>query len=249
MNDDCIYYIFTFLSMPDLISCSLVNIRFHNITKSEQLWLPLFTKHFPTLKCPTFFYHNFKQYYNLSIFTQKYFKSDMNTIINQQTFLLSCRSVNTLPTTIYLCNNLKKLDISYNKLIILPDEIGYLVNLQTLYANSNKLKKLPHTIGKCTSLEILQVSCNELTEIPSTVGSMISLQYLTVSYNKLQTIPQAISQCHNINKIWLRYNPLQTMQYMLTELKNLETIIIDESQKSYMPKDFGQNYYDSSIKN
>ena len=44
--------------------------------------------------------------------------------------------------------NLRKVNLSENKILYLPDEIGELHDLEELKIDNNNLKKLPDTLGK-----------------------------------------------------------------------------------------------------
>lgn len=65
-----------------------------------------------------------------------------------------------LPAEIKKLKNLKKLDISYNRMTGLPAELGQLFNLESLDVSHNQLTGLPYELGNLKKLKTLNVSGN-----------------------------------------------------------------------------------------
>jgi len=84
--------------------------------------------------------------------------------------------------------NIKRLNLSGNKLTKLPKEIVNLTQLKTLDLTSNKLTKLPKEIGNLIQLQELNLSRNQLTELPREIGNLTQLQHLNLSSNKLEEL-------------------------------------------------------------
>ena len=122
MNDDCYYYIISFLDIKDNIKLSLVNKSFHTISKNEILWKIFYNITFYNIKCDIMFYHNYKLCYILNTFLMKYGK-EINNINN--------------------CLNL-----SFNKLQLISPEISQLHMLQTLCLDNNQLQLVPQNINR-----------------------------------------------------------------------------------------------------
>lgn len=94
---------------------------------------------------------------------------------------------------------LTHLNISYNKLTVLPPEIKQLRQLQLLNVSHNHLKSLPITIGLFPNLKVLDVSYNELKSLPSSFAELrnhktniITLSKLELTGNDIEVPPKRI---------------------------------------------------------
>ncbi|MDR2815162.1 MAG: AAA family ATPase, partial [Proteiniphilum sp.] len=92
----------------------------------------------------------------------------------------------TLPAT------LEYLDVSYNKLPVLPESIGNLTSLETLNVRCNELMELPEAIGKLTMLNTLDISYNRISVLPESINTL-PLEHCNVRGNNLQTLPEKIA--------------------------------------------------------
>jgi len=82
------------------------------------------------------------------------------------------------------------LNVSKNKLGVLPLTLGYLVNLSSLDVSANKIVKLPSNIGNLTQLRSLIVNRNLLTELPPDIGRLQQLNYLDLWGNAISVLPE-----------------------------------------------------------
>lgn len=81
-----------------------------------------------------------------------------------------------------LAKSLKLLNLSENKIVLLPNYICNLTQLVTLDLNKNQLKLLPPSMGKFTNLKHLQASENNLKILPGSF-SRLRLETLELSAN------------------------------------------------------------------
>ncbi|RZB41595.1 LRR 8 domain containing protein [Asbolus verrucosus] len=72
--------------------------------------------------------------------------------------------------------NLRTLDLSDNKFVVLPNEISRFLQLRHLNLNKNKLAKIPDCIGALTKLETLNFCHNNLSTLPRTLSNLINLK-------------------------------------------------------------------------
>ncbi|HSW77012.1 MAG TPA: leucine-rich repeat domain-containing protein [Candidatus Saccharimonadales bacterium] len=107
---------------------------------------------------------------------------------------LSHNRLNVLPPEIGQLSHLIYLNLSNNQLSALPPEIGQLRALQTLSLFNNQLSALPPEIGQLSFLQTLYLSNNQLSALPPEMGQMCDLQYLILSYNQLNALPPEMSR-------------------------------------------------------
>jgi len=78
---------------------------------------------------------------------------------------------------------LQILNLSYNKLMKLPECIGNLSRLINLQLMSNQLNSLPETMGNLSALQILNVGDNWIKLIPENIGNLTTLKELVLFSN------------------------------------------------------------------
>ncbi|CAH1391630.1 unnamed protein product [Nezara viridula] len=85
---------------------------------------------------------------------------------------------------------LKHLDISYNRLELLPEWVGTCQLLRTLFASHNLISSLPDRFFSSEgSLQTLQLSFNRLSSLPPLTKNS-SLQQIFLQGNRIRTLPQ-----------------------------------------------------------
>jgi len=87
---------------------------------------------------------------------------------------------------------LEILDLSFNKLISLPECIMECTQLRILDVCNNQLKSLPEHMDKLKKLRKLFVNSNFLNEIPEKIGGCREMEKLWVSDNNLRYLPQSL---------------------------------------------------------
>ncbi|EQC35998.1 hypothetical protein SDRG_06738 [Saprolegnia diclina VS20] len=98
-----------------------------------------------------------------------------------------------LPPSLLMLAHLAELDLSRNCLLELPEALGRsFPQLRTLNVSCNALRRLPDAIGHLKSLEVLDVGHNHLTELPLLLSHLTKLTALDVSYNLLATVPMTL---------------------------------------------------------
>lgn len=122
--------------------------------------------------------------------------------------LVAC-SLDHIPSAIFSLNNLRELDLKYNKLTAfdqfplprrlvclklwhnnityIPNEIGRLAKLQRLYVSNNKIERISEELFSCLNLQILDLSHNKLTSISANVGRLQKLQHFAVTANMVRS--------------------------------------------------------------
>lgn len=117
---------------------------------------------------------------------------------NYEIILLYSNRIQALPEPINRFSNLKILDVSNNRLNILPDVFKH-CPLTSLIAKHNQLsnESLPKSFfsSKC-SLRELNLSGNQLNFFPEQILELNSLKYLYLGSNNIANIPKDIWKLH-----------------------------------------------------
>ncbi len=97
-----------------------------------------------------------------------------------------------------LRQNLRHLDLSDNKLALIPSFIGQFAILKHLNLDSNRLTFLPDEIGHLKKLEFFSAKNNCICSIPETLEAIFSLKTLNLSSNRLTQFPVCITNLPNL---------------------------------------------------
>lgn len=127
----------------------------------------------------------------VSIFTknlekQKKLREKLSNLLyntqNLKELTLCCGSAD-LPPEIYELEDLRKLNLSYNKLRAVPSKIENLKNLLYLNLSNNELSGITPKIGNLENLVLLNLSDNKLILLPFELENLKNLAYLDLSNN------------------------------------------------------------------
>ena len=146
------------------------------------------------------------------------------------------------PRTIQYMNNLQELDISKNELMNIPDEFIYLKNLKKLNISYNKIQLIQMNLfANLFSLQELYCNNNLITNIQSlnnytVFNSMPNLKLLDISNNQLQEYI-IFKQIPNLEKINISYNKLSNILGLSTCIKLTEVDCSNNGMKQF-PNDF-----------
>lgn len=152
-------------------------------------------------------------------------------------FDYSGNKISDWSTLTELCS-LKKLDISYTGISVLPMEISNLENLTNLNLSHNNLQELPESLKELTQLRYLNLSNNPLKKLPQWIGEMTQLEVLDVSQTQLKTLPESIVNLSLLNELILKKNPF----------KSLPTVLLKIPKKVIKLEERNKALYDEKIK-
>eukprot|EP00960_Hanusia_phi_P045063 757007-Hanusia_phi.AAC.2 len=107
---------------------------------------------------------------------------------------LESRSLNEVPLHVLTSLQLRRLFLSHNFLLKLPDKLTNLTSLQTLHVDHNRLIFVEHWIAKLQSLSEINLSHNKLQNLPPSITSLPGLTSLDVSNNYILALPSS-KQC------------------------------------------------------
>ncbi|XDV42900.1 hypothetical protein PO909_011481 [Leuciscus waleckii] len=147
---------------------------------------------------------------------------------NLRTVDLSNNKIEVLPAFIGGFQQLKSLTISCNKLTSLPNDIGKLKKLETLILNGNQLNQLPASVGQLKSLRTLNLSGNHFKEFPAGLGSLRQLDVLDLSKNQIHVVPAEVAELQAI-EINLNQNQISTLTPEVSRTPRLKVLRLEEN--------------------
>jgi len=120
-------------------------------------------------------------------------------------------------TSFTYCESLAMLQLSANKIQMVPREIRRLQKLELLYLGHNQIEHVGSSICSLSNLQLLALNNNKLEALPASLANLHKLRTLHLHYNQIMTIPTAIVQARcrsgqscTLREITLRGNPLVT---------------------------------------
>lgn len=88
------------------------------------------------------------------------------------------------------------LDLSCNKIHVLPDQFTQLINITQLDLSKNSLTELPADFGKLVRLKKLDVFSNHISSLPLSFRKLENLQWLDLKDNPIQDLlPDVVGDC------------------------------------------------------
>ncbi|ETN79136.1 leucine Rich repeat-containing domain protein [Necator americanus] len=136
-----------------------------------------------------------------------------------------------VPEALFKLKNLRKLDISGNKITKFSIPEGSWETLETLNLSGNGMAVLPDGLVRLTKLQRLYASDNHLTFeglqclIPTSDTNPAFIRFLHLTRNNLELVPEGITRCVRLQKLRLNHNRLITLPdgiHLLPDLKELD---------------------------
>ena len=130
------------------------------------------------------------------------------------------------------------LDLSSNKLEMLPPQLRRLVHLKTLILNNNpllhaQLRQLPALV----SLEVLQLKNTQrtATNIPQGLDNLHNLKDIDLSCNNLTAIPETIYKIKSLRRLNFSENSLTELQLNIGDMDELVTLNLSRNKLLALP--------------
>ncbi len=108
--------------------------------------------------------------------------------------------------------NLRSLDLSKNKIPLLPTAIGSFKLLKTLKIEENRLTQLPQEIGQLAKLETLLVGGNLLSFLPDSMSNLKNLKELDAHQNQIKAFPKSILNLSKLDTVNLSRNKIEVLE-------------------------------------
>ena len=122
------------------------------------------------------------------------------------------------PTSIY------RLDLSRQRLKVVPPELAQFTELRELRLDRNKLSTLPSFFDQFTHLEIFSAEENVLTSFPEAMWAWPQLRELHLGDNWIESIPLHIDRLQQLEVLGLWSNVIGTFPASLSELPRLQRL-------------------------
>lgn len=116
---------------------------------------------------------------------------------------LSKNRLTIVPETIYRFKNLQELNLSQNKLTSLPDTF-YFPNLQILNLEKNNLDTFSTAICQNTQLRTIYLGKNNIRYLPECIGNLQELVTIDIWFNPIQDLPMALTTMRKLRAMDLR---------------------------------------------
>ncbi|KAI5642518.1 leucine rich repeat domain-containing protein [Phthorimaea operculella] len=150
---------------------------------------------------------------------------------------LSEQKLKEIPADVFtLCEILRNLDLSKNKLANIPEDLGKFKLLKQLKLDSNKLEVFPPSITNLKKLELLNISNNFIVTLPPSFSSLTNLKQVYINNNRLKDFPRQLFGLTNLEVVELSNNKITQIpngmsQFYATELnlsQNEISVISDD---------------------
>ncbi|XP_029317004.1 leucine-rich repeat-containing protein 57 [Cottoperca gobio] len=167
-------------------------------------------------------------------------KSHLETSQKTGVFQLTAKGLQEFPEELQrLTANLRTVDLSGNKIEVLPAAVGNFLLLKSLTMNSNRLTSLPSEIGKLKKLETLSLSGNRIVQLPSTLGQLKALRTLNLSGNQFLEFPPGLGTLRHLDLLDLSRNQIRNVPAAVSELQTIE-INLNQNQISVLSAEVSQ---------
>uniref|UniRef100_UPI0037E9AAFD leucine-rich repeat-containing protein 57 n=1 Tax=Semicossyphus pulcher TaxID=241346 RepID=UPI0037E9AAFD len=161
-------------------------------------------------------------------------KSHLETSQKTGVFQLTAKGLQEFPEELQrLTSNLRTVDLSGNKIEVLPATIGNFLQLKSLTLNSNRLTSIPSEISKLKKLETLSLNGNQIQQLPPSLGQLKALRTLCLSGNQISEFPCRLGTLRQLDLLDLSRNQIQNVPMEVLELQAIE-INLNQNQISVL---------------
>jgi len=139
------------------------------------------------------------------------------------------------PQLLRLGTSLRTLDVSNNKLKVLPAAFGGFTSLKSLTLTSNHIGVLPSELSQLKKLEVLILNKNSLKVLPTGLFTSLShLKTLSLASNQLTAFPEGLGTSRHLDVVDLSDNKIRTLPESVSELQVVE-LNMNKNQVASIP--------------
>ncbi|XP_066279246.1 leucine-rich repeat-containing protein 57-like [Branchiostoma lanceolatum] len=133
-----------------------------------------------------------------------------------------------------LSKNLRTLDVSNNKIAVLPKTIGQFGMLRSFTIGNNRLETLPEEFFQLKKLETLSLENNRIERLPPSVDRLTNLKSLSLAGNKVDSFPLALCKLRHLDALDLSRNALTEIPGGVGDLQVIE-LNLNQNQINNLP--------------
>ncbi|XP_065584711.1 leucine-rich repeat-containing protein 57-like [Artemia franciscana] len=134
-----------------------------------------------------------------------------------------------------LAKSLRNLDLSNNKLALLPDYLSHFSSLKLLKLEHNRLSTLPVGIGDISKLETISLQDNSLTSLPASFVNLKNLKSLNLSGNRFSSLSVQLFKLGKLDVLDISRNKISEIPDGIEELQVSEMCLM-QNQVSKISK-------------
>jgi len=133
--------------------------------------------------------------------------------------------------------HLREVNISYNRIQVIPDAFLQLVNISRLQMDHNEIEVIPEKFADCLyNLQILLLNHNKISQIPWNFNKLQQLHSIALNNNNISYIPNTFGELH-LEELSLHNNPLDNDLFSSNTLEGtLEAIMTQKIPREYREK-------------
>jgi Leucine-rich repeat (LRR) protein len=121
-----------------------------------------------------------------------------------------------------VAGTLRTLDLSDNRLRVLPPSIAQFKNLKSLNLSGNRLSELPEELTQCSKLESIQVNNNNLTSLPPSISTLKNLKSVSLAHNQFDSLPSCLCHIGKLEFLDMSSNKIATLPEEIGEISVVE---------------------------
>ena len=131
---------------------------------------------------------------------------------------------------------LSELNLSGNKIKILPKSLGNLKGLATIDLSRNMFTTIPNPLFELKNIKTINISNNDIANIPIRIPDLRNLEHLDLSNNKISKIPVNFSTLTSLLTLRLNNNTFEVLDSTLVKLYKLNELHLDSCGIKYLYK-------------
>ncbi|NOR86863.1 MAG: hypothetical protein GQ527_04580 [Bacteroidales bacterium] len=141
----------------------------------------------------------------------------------------------------FSADSIRILYLEQKELTTIPDSVFLFRNLKRLSIKANMITEIPDEIGALSHLEYFEARDNEIASISPEIAKLQKLNTFKLYHNKLDSLPLELLQLSSLENFDISRNPLSDeallLVFRMTQLKNLS---ISKLQLKKLPPEIGQ---------
>jgi Leucine-rich repeat (LRR) protein len=134
---------------------------------------------------------------------------------------------------------IRHLDLSINKITVVPSWINMYTNLKGINFNNNRVERVEPGIEKLKGLEELSLYKNKLSAVPPMFYTMTSLRVIDLYYNHIAKVETSIANWEKMEILYLANNELYSIPDEIGNLKKLKELYLHHNKLSVLPETIG----------